>query len=110
MIEIQLERVRGIPWWRMLLTAPDRDAAVTMRFVARDLDPCHDGAVVAVGPTFVRPPRPTADAVPDGVGCPGMTDSLETLHEELAARGWRRDGHGEHPWSERFTRALVADS
>lgn len=111
MIEIRLEDVGGTSWWRSLLTSLGNPSGfATMRFVARDLDLDGRQPPVAVGPTFLRPRSLPDDVPPDEAWCPGMDASLATLHEQLAARGWRPDGHGEHPWSERFTRLAVSDS
>ena len=111
MIEIQLEEVGGAAWWRSLLTTLfNQNGAATMRFVARDVGAGEDEPPVAVGPTFVRPRSFPADVGAGEAWCPGMTASLESLHETLAARGWRGAGHGDEPWSERFTRVVVADS
>ena len=108
-IEIELEDVGVTSWWRSLLsTLRSPHGMAVMRFVARDVE--HRDCAVAAGPTFLRPRCVPGDLPPDEAWCPGMTASLETVHEILAARGWSSSGRGEHPWSERFTRVVVADS
>ena len=109
LIEIELEDMGVTSWWRSLLsTLSSPQGMAVMRFVARDVE--HRDCAVAAGPTFLRPRCVPGDLPPDEAWCPGMTASLETVHEILAARGWSSSGRGEHPWSERFTRVVVADS
>ena len=108
-LEIELEDVGDVSWVNSVLTTlTSQSGSATYRFVgvARSADPRWPTYRITGG-TFVSPRSFKDDLPPQEDWAPGMTKSLQVLADELVDEGWLLSGHGEAPWSDRYTRPCI---
>ncbi|MGS0685542.1 hypothetical protein ACVBEQ_10415 [Nakamurella sp. GG22] len=108
-LEIELEDVGDTSWVSSVLTTlSSQSGSATYRFVgvASSDDPRWPTYRIAGG-TFVSPRSFKDDLPPQEQWARGMTKSLQELREELLDEGWTISGHGDKPWSYRYTRPCI---
>jgi hypothetical protein len=109
-LEIELEELVGgsLPE-RVLRALRSFTGLRHYRFVGRAVsaDPRWPRYVVP-GPSFSSPTAFwSAESAPKLAWAPDMVPCLDELRTELAETGWLQAGHGEHPWSYRYTRPWI---
>jgi hypothetical protein len=108
-LQIELEDVGDTSWANSLLTTlAAQHGSATYRFVgvASSADSRWPTYRITGG-CFVSPRSFKDDLPPQEQWAPGVKTSLKVLRGQLVDEGWLISGHGDAPWSDRYTRPCI---